>query len=84
MSGGRDVLNGPKGQGSESATVDEGCSRVMEDRVKQMEGKIESTEPDVFITREMPNQRSKNRVTYDYRSPTGTFWDPTNYYLGSG
>jgi len=70
MSGGRDVLNGSKGQGSESLAVDEGCSRVMEDRVKQMEGKIESTEPDVFIMGETPNQQSMNQVTYDYRSLT--------------
>ena len=70
MSGGRDVLNGPKGQGSESAIVDEGCSRVMEDQAKQMEGKMESTDPDVFIMGEMPNQQSKNQVTYDYNPPT--------------
>jgi hypothetical protein len=50
--------------------VDEGCSRVMKDQAKQMEGKKESTEPDVFITGAMPNQQPKNRVTYDYRSPT--------------
>lgn len=31
---------------------------------------MESTEPDVFITRVMPNQQPKNRVTYDYRSLT--------------
>jgi hypothetical protein len=34
MSGGRDVLNGSKGQGSEGTEVDEGCNRVMEDRAK--------------------------------------------------
>jgi len=60
MSGRQDILNGPKGQGSESAAVDEGCSRVMEDRAKRMEGKMESTKLDVFITGETPNQRSKN------------------------
>jgi hypothetical protein len=70
MSGERVVVNGTNGQGCEGAEVDEGCSRVMKDRVKQMEGKNESTEPDVFITGEMPNQQLKNRVTYDYRSPT--------------
>jgi hypothetical protein len=42
-----------KGEGLKSAAVDEGCSRVMEDRAKWMEGEMESTEPskpDVFIT----------------------------------
>jgi uncharacterized protein Veg len=58
------------GKGVRVQKVDEGCSRVMEDRVKQMEGKIEPTEPDVFIMGETPNQQLKNRVTYDYRTPT--------------
>jgi hypothetical protein len=62
--------NGSKRQGSEGATEDEGCSRVMEDRAKWMEGKKGSTEPEVFITGAMPNQQSKNRVTYDYRTLT--------------
>jgi hypothetical protein len=34
---------------------------------------VESTnpsKPDVFITGEMPNKQLKNRVTYDYRTPT--------------
>jgi uncharacterized protein Veg len=70
MSGGRGVLNGSEGQGSEGAVVDEGCSRVMKDREKQTEGKMESTEPDVFIMGETPNQQPKNQVTYDYRSQT--------------
>jgi hypothetical protein len=34
MSGGRDVVNGTNGQGSEGAEVDEGCNRVMKDRAK--------------------------------------------------
>jgi hypothetical protein len=50
--------------------VDEGYSRVMKDQEKQTEGKMESIEPDVFITGAMPNQQLKNRVTYDYRSQT--------------
>jgi hypothetical protein len=29
-----------------------------------------STEPDFVITRETPNQQSKNRVAYNYRTPT--------------
>jgi uncharacterized protein Veg len=61
---------GQMGKGSEGAEVDEGCSRVMKDRAKWMEGKMESTEPDVFITGATPNQQPKNRVTYDYRTPT--------------
>jgi hypothetical protein len=44
------VVNGTNGKGSEGAEVDEGCSRVMKDRVKWMEGKKGSTEPEVFIT----------------------------------
>jgi hypothetical protein len=32
--------------------------------------KMGSTEPDFVITREMPNQQSKNRVAYNYRTPT--------------
>ena len=39
MSGGRGVLNGSKRQGSEGVVEDEGCSRVMEDQAKWMEGK---------------------------------------------
>jgi hypothetical protein len=70
MSGERDVVNGTKGQGSEGAEVDEGCSRMMKDQAKWMEGKMESTEPDVFIMGATPNQQLKNQVTYDYRSPT--------------
>jgi hypothetical protein len=50
--------------------VDEGCSRVMEDRAKWMEGKMGSTEPDFIITRETPNHQLKSQVTYDYRTPT--------------
>jgi hypothetical protein len=38
MSGERDVVNGTKGQGSEGAEVDEGCSRVMKDRAKMDRG----------------------------------------------
>jgi hypothetical protein len=53
--------------------VDEGCSREMEDRAKWMEGKKGSTEPYFVITRETPNQQSKNRVTYNYRTLTGLF-----------
>jgi hypothetical protein len=64
------VVNGTNGQGSEGAEVDEGCSRVMKDRAKWMEGKKGSTEPEVFITGAMPNQQSKNQVTYNYRTPT--------------
>ena len=45
-------------------------ARVMKDQAKQMEGKMESTEPDVFITGETPNKQMKNQVTYDYRTPT--------------
>jgi hypothetical protein len=60
MSGGRDVVNGTNGQGSEGTEVDEGCSRVMKDQAKRMEGKMESTKPDVFIMGEMPNQQPKN------------------------
>jgi hypothetical protein len=29
-----------------------------------------SAEPKVFITGEMPNPQSKNRVAYNYRTPT--------------
>jgi hypothetical protein len=64
------VVNETNGKGSEGAEVDEGCSRMMKDRAKRMEGKKKSTEPYVFITGETPNQQLKNRVTYDYRSPT--------------
>ena len=39
MSGRQGIVNGTKGQGSEDAKVDEGCSRVMKDRAKWMEGK---------------------------------------------
>jgi hypothetical protein len=63
----RGIVNETKGQGSEGTEVDEGCSRVMKDRTKQMEGKKGSTELEVFITGAMPNQQSKNRVTYNYR-----------------
>jgi uncharacterized protein Veg len=73
MSGRQGIVNGTKGQGSEGAEVDEGCSRVMKDREKWMQGKMESTEPNVFITRAMPNEQPKNQVTYDYRTPTGEF-----------
>jgi hypothetical protein len=34
-----------------------------------------STEPKVFITGEVPNPQSKNRVSYNYRTPTL----PTSY-----
>jgi hypothetical protein len=51
-----EVVNGTKGQGSEGHSVDEGCSREMEDRAKQMEGKNGSIEPYFVITRETPNQ----------------------------
>jgi hypothetical protein len=50
MGGGRDVAKGQKDKGVSATEVDEGCNRVMEDRVKWMEGKMESTEPEVFIT----------------------------------
>ena len=33
-----------KGEGLKGAAVDEGCSRVMEDRAKWMEGEMETTE----------------------------------------
>jgi hypothetical protein len=39
------VVNGTNGQGSEGAEVDEGCSRVMKDWAKWMEGKKGSTKP---------------------------------------
>jgi hypothetical protein len=61
-----------KGEGLKGAVVDEGCNRVMKDRMKWMEGGMESTETnklDVFITREIPNKQLKNQVTYDYRTP---------------
>jgi hypothetical protein len=46
---------------------------MVEDRAKWMEGKKGgSTEPEVFITGEMPNPQSKNRVSYNYRTPTET------------
>jgi hypothetical protein len=57
-------------KGVSGAEVDEGCSRVMKDRRKWIEGKMESTEPDVVITGEMPNKQLKSQVTYDYRIPT--------------
>jgi hypothetical protein len=41
ISGGRDVANGIKGQGTE---VTEGCSRVMKDQVKMDGGEMETTE----------------------------------------
>jgi hypothetical protein len=65
-------------KGVSGAEVDEGCSRVMKDRAKWMEGEMESTEPskpDVFITGATPNKQLKNQVTYDYRTPT--VWWPT-------
>jgi hypothetical protein len=77
MGGGRDVAKGQKDKGVSGTKVDEGCSRVMKDREKQMEGKMESTEPEVFITGAMPNQQLKNRVTYNYRTPIGGI---TNMY----
>ena len=39
-----------KGEGLKSAAMDEGCSKVMKDRVKWVEWEMESNEPDVFIT----------------------------------
>jgi hypothetical protein len=62
-----------KGEGLKGATVDEGCSRVMEDREKWMEGEMESTEPnkpDVFSVGATPNRQVKKPVTYDYKTPT--------------
>jgi hypothetical protein len=62
-----------KGEGLKGTAVDEGCSRVMKDRAKWMEGEMELTEPskpDVFITGAMPNKQLKKQVTYDYRTPT--------------
>jgi hypothetical protein len=44
------VVNETNGQGSEGAEVDEGCSRVMKDRAKRMEGK-----------RKQPSQMSSSR-----------------------
>ena len=38
MEGRGGVLNGSKRQGSEGATEDEGCNRMMEGQVKRMEG----------------------------------------------
>jgi hypothetical protein len=70
MSGRQGIVNGTKGQGSEGTKVDEGCSRVMKDKEKWMEGKMESTETNVFITGETSNQQPKNQVTYYYRTPT--------------
>jgi hypothetical protein len=54
MKGGQNVANGIDGQSTE---VDEGSGRVrvMKDRAKWMEGKKESTESNVFITRATPN-----------------------------
>jgi hypothetical protein len=72
MSDGRDEV---KDEGVKGAEVDEGCSRVMKDRAKWMEGEMESTEPskpDVFITGATPNKQLKNQVTYDYRTPRYT------------
>jgi hypothetical protein len=55
-----------QGEGLKGTTVDEGCSRVMKDRVKRwVEGKMESTEPsktDVFIAGATPNKQLKNQV----------------------
>jgi len=53
-------------KGVSGAKVDEGCSRVMKDRAKRMEGELELTEPnkpDVFIMEEMPNKKLKDHVT---------------------
>jgi hypothetical protein len=61
-----------KGEELKGAAVDEGCNRVMKDQAKWMEGKMESNQPDVFIMGATPNQQPRNRVTYDYRSPTGS------------
>jgi hypothetical protein len=33
-------------------------------------GRMESTQPDVFIMGATPNQKLKNQVTYDYRTLT--------------
>ena len=54
------MVNETNGQGSEGAEVDEGCNRVMKDRVKWMEGEKGSTEIEVFIIGAMSNQQSKN------------------------
>ena len=64
MSGKRDVVNGTKGQESERGS---GGLMIW---AKWMEGIKGSTEPEVFIMEAMPNQQSKNRVTYNYRTPT--------------
>ena len=61
---------GQMDKGVSVVEVDEGCSRVMEDRAKWMEGKKGSAKLEVFIMGAMPNQQPKNRVTYNYRTLT--------------
>jgi hypothetical protein len=66
-------MEADKRQGGEGAAEDERCNRMMEDRAKWMEGGNGSTEPDFVITRETPNQQSKNRFAYNYRTPTNLY-----------
>jgi hypothetical protein len=67
MSGGRGVLNGSKRQGSEGTAEDEGCSRLMEDRAKWMEGKkgVNSKKRKTIIEEIVPKKnmtRSSSRL----------------------
>jgi hypothetical protein len=60
MSGGPEVVNGTKGQGSEGATWMKDATG--DGGSSEMNGgeKTGSIEPDFVITRETPNQQSKN------------------------
>jgi hypothetical protein len=60
--------------------VYEVCSRVMEGRVKRMEGGKRNHLSYTSSPGEMPNQQSKNRLAYNYRTLTHVMCSPTITY----
>ena len=63
------IMEADKGQGGEDA-ADEGCSKVMEGRVKRMEGGERNHLSYTSSPGEMSNQQSKYRLAYNYRTLT--------------
>jgi hypothetical protein len=68
MEGG--IMEADKGQGGEDA-ADEGCSKVMEEMSDKNGGRKRNHLSHTSSPGEMPNQQSKNRLAYNYRTLTG-------------
>jgi hypothetical protein len=62
-------MEADKGQGREDA-ADVRCSKVMGKRATRMEGGKQNHLSHTSSPGEMPNQQSKNRLAYNYRTLT--------------